>query len=68
MRYTIVIQYDEVDKIYIASVPELQGCMAHGRTQREALEEVSTVYEMWMEEAEVQGREIPEPALFVHAG
>ena len=67
MQYTILIQYDSVDRIYIASVPELQGCMAHGKTQEEALQEVSIVYEMWMEEAKLLGKEIPEPALFAHA-
>lgn len=68
MRYKIVIQYDETDKIYVASVPELQGCMAHGKTQREALEEISVVFDMWMREAERMGLEIPAPELFVHAG
>ena len=67
MRYSIVIQYDEVDNIYIASIPELQGCFAHGKTQQEALCEISVVYEMWMEEAESSGRTIPEPALYAHA-
>ncbi|MCD8132018.1 MAG: type II toxin-antitoxin system HicB family antitoxin [Lachnospiraceae bacterium] len=34
-NYSIFIQYDPVDKIYVASIPELQGCMAHGHTQAE---------------------------------
>ena len=35
MEYSIVIYFDPVDKIYVASVPELQGCMAHGNTRKD---------------------------------
>ena len=28
MEYSVFIQYDNNDKIYIASIPELKGCMA----------------------------------------
>ena len=62
MQYSILIQYDATDNIYIASVPELSGCMAHGRTPEEALQEVSIVCEMWIEEAEKTGKPIPRPA------
>ena len=41
--------------------------MAHGKTQAEALEEVSVVFEMWMEEAKSAGRQIPKPSLYAHA-
>ena len=41
-QYSIYIQYDNVDKIYIASIPELQGCMAHGETKEEALKELES--------------------------
>ena len=68
MRYTVLIQYDEVDGIYVASVPELQGCMAHGETQEDALREVGVVLEMWLEEARDMGHQIPKPAYFAHAG
>lgn len=64
MQYTILIQYDGTDQIYIASVPELPGCAAHGRTQEEALREVSVVFDMWISEAKELGKEIPAPSLF----
>ena len=63
MQYSILIQYDSTDHIYIATVPELPGCMAHGRTPKEALREVSIVCEMWIEEAEKVGKAVPLPAL-----
>ena len=29
-RYEIIIHWDDEDNIFIAEVPELPGCMAHG--------------------------------------
>ena len=29
MQYSVLIQYDVVDDIFVASVPELLGCIAH---------------------------------------
>ena len=60
-KYSFVIQYDEDNKIYIASVPELQGCMAHGDTPEDAIREVRIVMAMWLEVAEEKGLEIPKP-------
>ena len=36
-HYSMVIQWDSQDKIYIVSVPELPGCRTHGRTYEEAI-------------------------------
>ena len=63
-KYSVLIQYDNIDDIYVASIPELQGCMAHGRTQEEAFREVNIVRDMWIETAKEEGVPIPEPALF----
>ena len=64
MLYTVLIQYDPIDQIYIASIPELPNCMAHGHTQEEALKEIAVVRQMWMEEAAEVGRPIPSPSLY----
>ena len=42
-------------------MPELAGCMADGRTARQALENVEIVMKEWIETAKELGREIPEP-------
>ena len=63
-KYSVLIQYDDIDKIYVASIPELQGCMAHGKTQEEAFREVNIVRDMWIETAKEKGLPIPEPCLF----
>ncbi len=66
-KYSVFIQYDETDKIFIASIPELQGCMAHGNTPEEAFREVNIVCDMWIETAKEEGIEIPEPHLYDNA-
>ncbi len=63
-NYSVLIQYDDMDKIYVASIPELQGCMAHGETPEEAFREVNIVRDMWIETANEKGMTIPEPQLF----
>ncbi|AGK61369.1 hypothetical protein Asulf_01378 [Archaeoglobus sulfaticallidus PM70-1] len=60
-RYTIEIFYSEEDEGYIAVVPELPGCSAFGDTEEEALKEIKTAIELWIETAKKEGREIPKP-------
>lgn len=64
-EYSIFIKYDPVDKIYVASVPELPGCMAHGNTKEQALKEIEIAKELWIETALEDGQPIPEPDLLV---
>lgn len=63
-EYSIFIQYDETDNIFVASVPELPGCMAHGKTKEEALKEIEIAKNLWIESALEDGEEVPEPRLF----
>ncbi|HBA49570.1 MAG TPA: type II toxin-antitoxin system HicB family antitoxin [Lachnospiraceae bacterium] len=63
-EYSIFMQYDPQDNIYVASVPELPGCMAHGETKEEALKEIELARELWIETALEDGETIPEPHLF----
>lgn len=64
MEYTIVIQYDSKDKIFVACIPDLPGCIAHGETQEEALRELVVARDLWLETAGEIGREIPKPSFF----
>ena len=61
LRYSIVIQYDEDDDIFVASVPELEGCMAHGDTHAQAMDEIFVAMKLWLEVAQEHGDIIPEP-------
>ncbi len=60
-KYEIVIYWDNQDKIFVANAPELAGCIAHGKTQIDALKNVSEAIELWLETAKEFGDEIPEP-------
>lgn len=66
LEYSIFIQYDPIDEIFVASIPELSGCMAHGETKEEALKEIEVAKELWIETAREDNVSIPEPALFTN--
>jgi predicted RNase H-like HicB family nuclease len=61
LMYAIEIFYSEEDEGFIAIVPELPGCSAFGRTEEDALKEVKTAMQLWLETAKEIGREIPAP-------
>ena len=65
LKYSILVQYDERDNIYVASVPELQGCMAHGDTPEDAMREIQIALELWLETADEVGENIPNPMVYV---
>lgn len=60
-KYEIIIYWSDVDQIYIAEVPELPGCLAHGSTQEEALINVQEAIQLWMNTSKEFGDPIPEP-------
>lgn len=64
MKYSVFIQFDEKNQIYVASIPELPGCKAHGVTKEKALEELEIACDLWIETAKEIGREIPEPTYY----
>ncbi len=61
VRYEIILYWSRVDQTFIAEVPELPGCAAHGVTYREALANVEVVIREWIETARDLGRPAPEP-------
>ena len=60
-KYTLEIFYSDEDEGCIAVVPELPGCSAFGKTEEAALQEVEVAIELWLETAQKEGREIPQP-------
>lgn len=61
MRYEFIIYWSKADESFIVEVPELPGCMADGATYEEAVANVQTVVQEWIETARSLGRAIPEP-------
>ena len=60
-HYSMLIQWDDEDKIYVVSVPELPGCRTHGKTYKEAIKNAHEVIELWLATAKEQGWLIPQP-------
>jgi len=46
---------------YLASVPDLPGCMSDGETPEEAVRNVQAAVADWIEEAHATGRAVPAP-------
>ena len=65
LRYSVSIRYDVSDSIFVANVPELSGCMAHGETYEAALREIKVAMELWLEDAEANNEHVPQPLLHV---
>jgi predicted RNase H-like HicB family nuclease len=60
-KYEVIIYWSKDDQAFFAEVPELSGCAADGSTYQEALANVETVTQEWIETAKDLGRPIPEP-------
>lgn len=63
-KYSINIQWSEIDQCYVTSVPELPGCMSDGRTPEEAFRNTQAIIGEWIETAQESGRGIPKPEIF----
>ena len=60
-KYEIIIYWSREDQVFVAEVPELPGCMAHGNTQQEALASANEAIQLWIDTAQEFGDPIPEP-------
>ncbi len=60
-RYEIIMYWSREDEAFIAEVPELPGCMAHGDTQEDALASIKEAMRLWLDTAREFGDSIPEP-------
>jgi len=60
-KYEIIIYWSDKDQLFIAEVPELPGCNAHGNTQIEALHNIEDAIDLWLETAREFDRPIPQP-------
>lgn len=60
-RYEVIIYWSVEDQAFVAEVPELPGCAAHGSSQEEALAEAQEAISLWLETAREFGDPAPEP-------
>lgn len=60
-HYHINLFWSAEDECWIADVPDLKPCSAHGDTPAEALRNISDAMRGWLEVARERGFDIPEP-------
>jgi predicted RNase H-like HicB family nuclease len=60
-RYEIIIYWSGEDGVYVAEVPELPGCSAHGESYESALSNAKDAIALWIETAKEFNDPIPEP-------
>lgn len=60
-KYEIIIYWSKEDQVFVADVPELPGCMAHGETQEASLKNINAAIQLWIDTAKEFGDPVPEP-------
>ena len=59
--YHINVFWSAEDESWIADIPDLRFCSAHGETPDEALREVQVAMTAWLDSARAHGDPVPEP-------
>ena len=60
-KYELIVYWSADDAAFVVDVPELPGCMAHGATPGEAVEQAQEAIALWLDIAREDGRPIPQP-------
>jgi predicted RNase H-like HicB family nuclease len=60
-KYEVILCWSQEDDVFVAEVPQLSGCAAHGSSQAEALQNAQDAIELWLDAAREFGDPIPEP-------
>ncbi len=61
IKYEVIIYWSAEDEAFVAEVPELPGCAAHGDSQEAALSNAQDAIRLWIDTAKEFGDPIPEP-------
>lgn len=60
-KYEILLYWSDEDSAFIAEVPELPGCIAHGQSPENALKNVNDAIRLWIQTANEFGDPVPQP-------
>ena len=61
LKYPIILYFSPEDEGYIAIALDLKGCSVYGATPEQALDNICTTIDLWLEAAQKEGRKIPPP-------
>jgi predicted RNase H-like HicB family nuclease len=59
--YEMILWWSNDDECFVVDVPELAGCMAHGSTRAEAIQNAEDAITFWVKTAREDGLRIPKP-------
>lgn len=59
--YEMILWWSNEDDCYVVDVPELTGCMAHGSTRAEAIQNAEEAISLWVQTAREDGIRVPKP-------
>jgi antitoxin HicB len=64
LEYAVLVEPLSLDDGggFLASVPDLPGCVADGETPEAALAAVAGAIDAWIDEAKTLGRSVPPPS------
>jgi predicted RNase H-like HicB family nuclease len=60
-KYEIIIYWSDEDEAFVAEVPELPGCAAHGDSPEAALSSCGEAIALWIDTAMESNRTVPVP-------
>ena len=60
-KYEVIIYWSNEDETFVAEVPELPECSAHGDTKAAALQSVERAVDLWIDTAREFGDPVPDP-------
>ena len=60
-RYHILVSWSQDDQLYVAQVPDLPGCIAHGDSKEDAVRAAREAIELYIDDLTESGEPIPEP-------
>lgn len=63
-HYSMVLEWDPVDHIYVVTVSELPGCVTHGSTREEAVRQGQDAIESWIDAAHEWEHSVPSPKYY----
>jgi predicted RNase H-like HicB family nuclease len=58
MKYRVLIEPDE-DRVFVATVPSLPGCITQGATRDDALRNIRETIRVYLESLDAHGEPIP---------
>lgn len=60
-HYPMIIEWSPDDQAYVVTVPDLPGCVTHGRTPEHAARMAEEAIAGWLDVARQDGLPIPAP-------